>query len=173
MNHKQSSVEIIPTDSRSGAILGHSTGVNASDSSPPGERDLMKVVAALRVRRRPGTYVYVSVTDPDAIEAAAMIEEAEGTTFVVTRDVAARERLPWSFAAAWLTIEVHTALDAVGVTALLATALADAGISCNVLAGYHHDHLLVPLERADDAIAVIDACRERVRRGDGGGASPG
>jgi hypothetical protein len=37
----------------------------------------------------------------------------------------------------------------------MSTALSDAGISCNVLAGYHHDHLLVPSDRADEAIAVL------------------
>ena len=63
------------------------------------------------------------------------------------------------FVAAWLTVEVRSALDAVGLTARLATALASENIACNVLAGYHHDHLLVPFEMADRAVAVLEALR--------------
>ena len=50
---------------------------------------------------------------------------------------------------------MHPALDAVGLTAAVSTALADAGLSCNVMAGYHHDHLLVPADRGAEAIAVL------------------
>ena len=48
-----------------------------------------------------------------------------------------------------------SALDAVGLTAAVSRALADAGLSCNVLAGLHHDHLLVPAGRAEEALAVL------------------
>jgi uncharacterized protein len=48
-----------------------------------------------------------------------------------------------------------SALDAAGLTAAISTALADAGLSCNVIAGYHHDHLLVPADRAPEALAVL------------------
>ena len=37
--------------------------------------------------------------------------------------------------------------------------LADAGIACNMLAGYHHDHLLVPVARAGDAISLLRSLR--------------
>jgi hypothetical protein len=138
-----------------------------------GEKHLATIVAALHVRRRPGTFVYVTLPAPNAIEAAAMIEEEEGTTFVVEREVAERAGVPWSFAAAWLTVEVHTALEGVGLTAWLARTLAGASIPCNVLAGFHHDHLLVPVDRADEAIAAIAARRAAVTREDGAAASPG
>ncbi|MFD4182275.1 ACT domain-containing protein [Rhodococcus sp. NPDC058514] len=55
---------------------------------------------------------------------------------------------------AWLTLRVHSALDAVGLTAAVSSRLAEVGISCNVIAGYHHDHLLVPV---DDAAAAVEA----------------
>ena len=50
-----------------------------------------------------------------------------------------------------------TDLAAVGITAKVSGALAEAGIACNVLAGFHHDHLLVPVDRADEAVAAIVA----------------
>ena len=56
---------------------------------------------------------------------------------------------------------MHSALDAVGLTAAVAGALAEAGISCNVLAGAHHDHLLVPVDRADDALVALAQLRDR------------
>jgi hypothetical protein len=54
-----------------------------------------------------------------------------------------------------LTLTVWSSLEAVGLTAAFSRALADADIPCNVLAGYHHDHLLVPVDRADEAIAAL------------------
>jgi len=111
----------------------------------------------LRVVRRDGIYVYVSLAAGTIDDAAATITEAEGTTYIIERDSAERRGLPWTFAAAWLTVEAETALDGVGVTATIATALAEAGIPCNVLAAFHHDHLLVPVDRADEAIALLDA----------------
>ena len=91
---------------------------------------------------------------PD-VDVAATIMEDEGPTSVVS--VADAERLGErpGFVAAWLTLDVTSALDAVGLTATVATALAADGIACNVLAGFHHDHVLVPEDRADDAIASL------------------
>ena len=55
---------------------------------------------------------------------------------------------------------MHSSLSAVGLTAAFATALGDAGISCNVLAAYHHDHILVP---AEDAERALETLRELAR----------
>lgn len=57
-------------------------------------------------------------------------------------------------------------LAAIGLTAAFARALGDAGISCNVVAAAHHDHMFVPVERADAAIAALRALQRD--GGDGG-----
>jgi len=54
-------------------------------------------------------------------------------------------------------LTVHSSLDAVGLTAAFSTALAQAGIGCNVLAGRYHDHILVPHNRREDAVAALRA----------------
>ncbi|MNG35746.1 hypothetical protein D3C84_1225580 [compost metagenome] len=57
--------------------------------------------------------------------------------------------------AAWITLQVHSSLAAVGLTAAFASALGQANISCNVIAGYHHDHLFVAQADAERALAVL------------------
>ncbi len=112
------------------------------------------------MHRRPGSWCLVSGVDvPPEAEVAATIAEDEGLTTVLS--VADAERLGArpEFVAAWLTLEVRSALDAVGLTAAVAAALAAENIPCNVLAGYHHDHLLVPIDKADLSIAVLKALR--------------
>jgi len=100
---------------------------------------------------------------PDDVTIQASIVEAEGTTTVLATGDAQRLGVHSEFVAAWLTLEVHSPLDAVGLTAAVASALAAEGIPCNVLAGYHHDHLLVPAEQSDKAIAVLAALGETDR----------
>lgn len=122
----------------------------------PGELDLQEMLRTLEVDRRPGAYTFVTGGWPSlAAEAAAIVTEAEGTTYVVTVDAAEAAGVEVGFRAVWLSLTVHSALDAVGLTAAFSKALADEGIACNVLAGYFHDHLLVPEDRADDAVAAL------------------
>ena len=123
-----------------------------------GETDLDKMLATLDVERRPGRFAFVSGDHPGLRAAAvAMIEEAEGMTLVVPVDAARSAGIDIEFEAAWLTLTVFSALEAVGLTAAFSAALGAVEIPCNVLAGYHHDHLLVPVDRADDAIAALRA----------------
>ena len=83
--------------------------------------------------------------DPPA-DAFALIREDEGLTAIVSGEGGACARI---------TLMVHSALDGVGLTAAVANALAAAGIACNVVAGFHHDHLFVPWERRGEALAIL------------------
>jgi hypothetical protein len=123
--------------------------------------DLSRLLADLAVKRRPGRWCFVSdVAVPSDVRVAASVVEDEGVTSVVSVADARRLGVEPGFVAAWLTLEVESALDAVGLTAVVASALAAAGIACNVLAGYHHDHLLVPEDRADRALALLGELRQ-------------
>jgi hypothetical protein len=85
----------------------------------------------------------------------ATLREAEGLTLYADLAAAEAACLPVAFRAAWITMTVDSALDAVGFTAAFAGALARAGIACNVLAGARHDHLFVPFEQAEAAMAAL------------------
>lgn len=138
--------------------------------------DLTQMLTSLDVVRRAGTWGYVSVPaeGPPATSllasAAAMVDEEEGRTLVVPWEAAVDAGVEVEFACTWLTLTVHSALEAVGLTAAFSTALGAEGIPCNVLAGAHHDHLLVPTDRADDAIVALRRLAERSRDDHAGGA---
>ena len=123
-----------------------------------GETDLSTMLSSLRVERRGAPVTVVHLASPvhlvDGV--LAVISEAEGTTAVVSVAEAERRGWPVGFTAHWLTVSVHSSLEAVGLTAVLAKVLAERGIACNVLAGYFHDHLLVPVDRVDEAIECLN-----------------
>lgn len=122
-----------------------------------GETNVTRLLATMSPRRRPGRYVFVTVADwPDDAEVLASVVEAEGLSVVLAESDANRLGLTHDFVAGWITLQVHSSLAAVGLTAAVSAALAEVGISCNVVAGHHHDHLLVPFDRLDEAIHLLD-----------------
>jgi hypothetical protein len=107
--------------------------------------------------RRPGAFVFVTVDagEPVPADAVASVLEDEGRTLVLARGEADRRGLAYEHVAAWIALTADSSLDEVGLTAAFSARLARAGISCNVLAGRHHDHLLVPEDRAEEALALL------------------
>jgi uncharacterized protein len=126
----------------------------------PGETDLGMMLATLSVERRPGVFTYVAIERPttDLTDVAhAIVVEGTQTTLVLPVESALRADLPFDVELAWLTLSVHSSLEAVGLTAAVSARLAALGIACNVIAGYRHDHLLVPVGRADEAIDALSS----------------
>ena len=129
----------------------------------PGLTDLQEMLKTLEPTQRAGEFVFVAV---DAIvarrlPAEAMIVEEEAVTVVLRRSDADAACLRYEYVAAWITLGVQSALESVGLTAAVSAALAEAGISCNMLAGYSHDHMLVPIEQAERAIFALRALSRR------------
>ena len=120
-----------------------------------GETDLHRLLATLRPEVRAGHYVFVSLTAEPDVPCEAIVRETEGVTCVVRREVADDAGWPYDFVAGWITLQVHSALEAVGLTAAVSAALASDSIPSNVIAGFFHDHLLVPLDRLDDAVRTL------------------
>jgi hypothetical protein len=125
-----------------------------------GETNLETLLKSMTPTLHAGEYVFCSLeTIPETIapdEIILFFREAEGITLVVNRLVADRLKLDYSFVAAWITLTVHSSLEAVGLTAAFSAALAGEGISCNVVAGFYHDHLFVKYTDAHKAIEVLN-----------------
>lgn len=139
------------------------------DSPPQGsapERDLRRLLAGLAPVLDARAYVFVALGDrppePD-LSAAALgaVREREGVTLILPATLARERGLPDAPRWAHLELTVHSDLEAVGMMAAVAGALAAEGISCNPLAGYHHDHLLVPWDRGADALATLERLARR------------
>ncbi len=107
---------------------------------------------------QPGIFVFASLEAGVTVDPAlvlASIKEPEGLSVVMRESDAQRSNLRILFRCAWITLSVHSDLQAVGLTAAFATALADAAIGCNVVAGAYHDHIFVPSQSAEKAMSVL------------------
>jgi hypothetical protein len=111
-----------------------------------------------------GDYVFCISKDgnPAIMQNTVMtFKEAEGFTYILDKNIADTLQLDYSFVAAWITLTVHSSLEAVGLTAAFAKALADENISCNAVAAYFHDHLFVDKKDAEKAMQVLRRFSEK------------
>ncbi|MFJ2363051.1 ACT domain-containing protein [Pseudomonas sp. NPDC087697] len=123
-----------------------------------GETSLNTLLRSMSPQLNDGEYVFCTIRDghlPKDCEIIGSFREQEGLTVILERSQAEKAGLSFDYLAAWITLNVHSALEAVGLTAAFATALGQAGISCNVIAGYYHDHLFVGQADAQRAISVL------------------
>jgi uncharacterized protein len=112
----------------------------------------------MRPDLKPGRFVFVTAPRvPDGVDPVAYVREDEGMSIVLEQGEADDLGLAYEFVSAMITLQVHSSLDAVGLTAAVAGTLAEAGVSCNVVAGHFHDHLFVPIERAQQALRLLHA----------------
>ncbi|MFD9516731.1 ACT domain-containing protein [Streptomyces sp. NPDC059979] len=132
-----------------------------------GENDLRVLLSGMRPELNEGRYVFCTVpgtTVPAGTAPVATVLEREGLTLVLRQEDADAAGLAYDYTAGWITLRIHSALDAVGLTAAFATELGAHGLSCNVIAGYHHDHLFVDADRAAEAVAVLEDLAARSAR---------
>lgn len=124
-----------------------------------GERDLGALLRHMKPELRPGIFVFCTIPPDERIPAAVnpllTFREQEGMTLVIAREEAEAAGLSSAFASRLITLTVHSALDAVGFLAAITARLADARISVNAVSAFHHDHLLVPVDRADEAMTLL------------------
>jgi hypothetical protein len=125
--------------------------------------DLEELLAGIDPVRRPGEFVFATVDTPADIPggAEATVVEDGRVSCVVDVEVAITLGQVADPRLAWITLRVHSSLTAVGLTAAVSAALASHGIAANVIAGHRHDHVLVPVDRADEALAAIAALAQR------------
>jgi len=124
-----------------------------------GETDLKKMLATLSPELQSSEFVFCSVkgelTDYLKLNPIASFQEQEGLTIVLSLKSAKSAGLSYSTVFKQITLQVHSSLDAVGLTAAFASKLTEHGISANVIAGYYHDHIFVQTDKADLAINAL------------------
>ncbi|MEJ5105141.1 ACT domain-containing protein [Chryseobacterium sp. MYb328] len=127
-----------------------------------GEVNLKNILKNLNPSLNEGKYVYCTVENIDKIPLSKILflfKEIESITVVVKKEDAEELNLGFSYVASWITLEVHSSLSAVGLTAKFSQALSEAGISCNVVAAYFHDHIFVDEKDAVKAIEVLNTLK--------------
>jgi hypothetical protein len=117
------------------------------------------MIAKMNPRLDQRRWRFVSVTPERAPEllgaATATFREDEGVSAIVPVELADELGIEGPDFA-HITLMVHSDLEGVGLTAAVASALADAGIACNMVAAYHHDHAFVPAARGEEALAILE-----------------
>lgn len=124
-----------------------------------GETDLKKLLRTIKPELNTGEYVFCTTNDLDPLkinQALMIFREKEEITMILEKSIAASWNLEFSAIFSWITLTVHSSLEAVGLTAAFATALTKENISCNVVAGFHHDHIFVKNSDATNAIFVLN-----------------
>ena len=123
------------------------------------EHNLKKLVKGMTPKLNDGEYVFATVDDLSSIDASLAIctfKEAEGITLVINRQKADQLELKYDFVANWITLQIHSSLEAIGLTAVFSTELAVKNISCNVIAGFYHDHIFVSTKDSIRAIETLE-----------------
>ena len=134
--------------------------------SMSGERDIQVLLSELSPELNPAHFVFSTLSEAafsalGEVTPLAVIREEEGVTLILSEGEARSCSLPYSGTYRLITLRVHSSLEAVGLTAEVASALAEVGISANMLAAYFHDHVLVPVADAERALHTLEALSKR------------
>lgn len=124
-----------------------------------GEKNLDILLKSAKPRHNAGDYVFCQVENPGTTiirEAIMLFKEQEGTTVIIKKELADSLELKYTFVASWITLTIHSALEAVGLTAAFSKALAENGISCNVVAAFYHDHIFVDTSDTLKAMEILN-----------------
>ena len=131
-----------------------------------GITDLNLLISSMKPNLIEGEFVFCSLppsalTDYVHLKPIGMFQEKEGMTLILPIEAARQAGVPVDPAMRMISLDVHSSLEAVGLTAAFATALGNEGISANVVAAYYHDHIFVPTADAEHALAALKALSSR------------
>ncbi|TPJ72620.1 ACT domain-containing protein [Mesorhizobium sp. B2-6-2] len=124
-----------------------------------GETDLRRLLASMTPRLLTDVYVFTTLAPDsavrDGLDPVMQFREREGLTLIVTEDEAKAAGLAGTFRCRMITLDIHSSLEAVGFLAAITKRLAAAGMGVNPVSAFYHDHLFVPAERAEEALAIL------------------
>ena len=134
-----------------------------------GETHLSALLAAMEPVLTDAVWVFATLPPgaaiPPGVTPLMTYAEAEGLTLIVRLDEAETAGLAHLFPSRRITLNIHSSLEAVGFLAALLPPLAAAGIGVNPVSAYFHDHLFVPAERAEEALAILRQVATRAANG--------
>lgn len=125
-----------------------------------GLSNLNELLKEMKPVHQAGDFVFCSIADLASVPLNSIIlmfKEDEGYTIIAEKKLADDLGLHYSYVASWITLTVHSSLDAVGFTAAFSKALSENDISCNVIAAFYHDHIFVNKKDIDKAMSVLNA----------------
>ena len=128
-----------------------------------GEKDLEKLLKSMKPEHNSGEYVFCEIKNLENInldEIEMLFREKEGITLILKKEIADKLNLNYSLITSWITLTVHSSLEAVGLTAAFSKALADHKISCNVVAAFYHDHIFVDQKDIEKAMMILNTFSE-------------
>ncbi|MFT5359222.1 MAG: hypothetical protein ACI9KE_006465 [Polyangiales bacterium] len=134
-----------------------------------GEHDLTTILRALSPALSDEEFVFLSIPgarygDHASLAPVVSVAERDGLTLVVPKTRADDADLPYGGVFRQITLQVHSSLEACGLTATISTALADRGISANIVAGTRHDHLFVRSAQAQEAVKTLHRLSQATKR---------
>ncbi len=123
--------------------------------------DLEKLLAHMKPKLNEGTFVFCTFPNKKYGDLAELnpicaYMESEGLTLILPQLEADRANIPYEGHYSTITLQVHSSLEAVGLTAAVATRLTQHNISANVVAAYFHDHIFVQSPYAAEAINALE-----------------
>ena len=123
-----------------------------------GEKDLERLLKSMKPEHVSGDYVFCKVEkfeNLDLNNVVMLFKEKEAITLILKKEIADQLQFDYSGVMSWITLTVHSSLEAVGLTAAFSKALSEKNISCNVVAAYYHDHIFVNQKDVNKAMEIL------------------
>jgi uncharacterized protein len=128
-----------------------------------GELNLSTLLKTMKPKLNDGSFVFCTIDDlklVDTKDTVLIFKEEEAITIIVKKEIADKLNLAYYFISSWITLTVHSSLEAIGLTAAVSKALSENGISCNVVAAFYHDHIFVNEKDALKAMEILNKLSE-------------
>lgn len=123
-----------------------------------GEQSLALLLESMEPILYPETYLFCTVdknTDVSGLDPIMQFREAEGQTLIIEKSKAEERQIAGEFPCRMITLNIHSSLEAVGFLAVITTRLATLSMGVNPVSAFYHDHLFIPADRADEALAAL------------------
>tara|TARA_B100000214_G_scaffold63798_1_gene42005 strand:- start:11255 stop:11656 length:402 start_codon:yes stop_codon:yes gene_type:complete len=128
------------------------------------KKDLQDILKAINPSLVDEFFIFMTSKEPinnlvNSLNPIAMFIENEGSTLVITKEIADRNSIHYDAVFKCISLGVHSSLESSGLIAIISGELSKQDIPANVFAGYFHDHIFVPSNKAEKALEIISSIR--------------